>query len=38
MNHLKALMQVILDQQNEVAALRQQVYHYKAKLPYGRTR
>ncbi|CAD6188667.1 unnamed protein product [Caenorhabditis auriculariae] len=29
MNHLKAVMQVIQDQQNELNVVRQQLYHYK---------
>jgi hypothetical protein len=29
MNHLKALMQVVQDQQNEITTLKQQLYHYK---------
>ncbi|KAK0396764.1 hypothetical protein QR680_001843 [Steinernema hermaphroditum] len=29
MNHLKAMMQVLIDQQNEIASVKQQLYHYK---------
>lgn len=29
MNHLKAMMQVVQDQQNEISAVKQQLYHYK---------
>ncbi|VDM37478.1 unnamed protein product [Toxocara canis] len=29
MNHLKAMMQVVQDQQNEISAIKQQLYHYK---------
>ncbi|VDK50548.1 unnamed protein product [Anisakis simplex] len=29
MNHLKAIMQVVQDQQNEISAIKQQLYHYK---------
>uniref|UniRef100_A0A1I7Z2X7 Rho guanine nucleotide exchange factor 11 n=1 Tax=Steinernema glaseri TaxID=37863 RepID=A0A1I7Z2X7_9BILA len=29
MNHLKAMMQVLIDQQNEITSIKQQLYHYK---------
>lgn len=40
MNHLKAMMQVVQDQQNEITAIKQQLYHYKELVesgPGGRT-
>ena len=32
MNHLKAMMQIIQDQSNELNALKQQLYQYKASI------
>ncbi|TMS36379.1 hypothetical protein L596_003557 [Steinernema carpocapsae] len=29
MNHLKAMMQVLIDQQNEIVTIKQQLFHYK---------
>ncbi|RCN28531.1 hypothetical protein ANCCAN_25723, partial [Ancylostoma caninum] len=34
MNHLKALMQVIQDQQQELNTVKQQLYHYKVSYMY----